>query len=533
MAAPYQPGYSQLNSGRFGFRFKPEPFVDNITPAYGMDADKNVSPPPNMNVNPNQQSQTMQFQNPGNNDNNDDNYQQAANQNRLNVAGSYGYDEVGKTNPMGLLPGGSFLTKFLYGKDSKFNFGEPGTTDTAGNIFAESPASGINRSYDPITGAPVGYKDSSDWSKSWTGLGTEEGLGGPSSSYGQLRAAGVNPIAAGLGSYEDSSHYIPREDRNYGLTPANLAGINDTGARLRYNTYLQNPDLIPNFEGAPWTDEPYDETPYNISKEQLGFDGSRMEGSGLRNYDPATAQFMDRSLIGTQDAIPGSVVWLEDSGQYGVVNENGTISTPQGTVVQTGGEWDPNKENEDGSKGGWINQKSLWSGNSRKSKEIDSDLDPNTINNKPGGINPLDEGFLPDEIINDPWNNMYGDGRGYEPNWSSSFSNNPTNIGQHPSQYIEDSWVNPTEDINSTSNINTNWSNDVYDPVGDSFDEPYDTEPSYDTHDSWGGGDTFDDGSGYEDSHNYNEPSVEESYSYDEGNWWNKGGQIPNRAGGK
>jgi len=531
MAAPYQPGYSQLNSGRFGFRFKPEPFVDNITPAYGMDADKNVSPPPNMNVNPNQQSQTMQFQNPGDN-NDDDNYQQAANQNRLAVASSYGYDEVGKSNPMGVLPGGSFLTNFLYGKDAKFNFGQPGTTDTAGNIFAESPASGINRSYDPITGAPVGYKDPSDWGKSWTGLGTEEGLGGPSSSYGQLRAAGVNPIASALGSYEDSSYYIPWEDRQYGVTPANLAGINDTGARLRYNTYLQNPDLIPNFEGAPWTDEPYDETPYNISKEQLGFDGSRMEGSGLRNYDPATAQFMDRSLLGTQDAIPGRVVQLRD-GRYGVVNEDGTVQTSTGTLIQTGGTWNPDLLDDEGNKsGGWENRISLLGSRdpNKITGEIDSGFDPNTINNKPGGIDPLDEGFLPDEIIYDPWNNMYGDGRGYEDTF------NPTNIGQHPSQYIEDSWINPTEDIYSTSNIDTTIDDYKADTTSDGWtDEPgYDTESSSNISNS----SSFNEGAegdvvGGSDSVSFSDDAqYTDPWGGDEG-WWNKGGQIPNKAGGK
>ena len=549
MAAPYQPGYSQLNSGRFGFRFKPEPFVDNITPAYGMDADKNVSPPPNMNVNPNQQSQTMQFQNPGNNDN-DDNYQQAANQNRLNVAGSYGYDEVGKSNPMGLLPGGSFLTNFLYGKDSKFNFGQPGTTDTAGNIFAESPVSGVTRSYDPIGGDPVGYTSPSDWVKSWTGLGTEEGLGGPSSSYGQLRAAGADPINSALGSYEGSSYHIPWEDRNYGVTPAGLAGINDTGSRLRYNTYLQNPDLIPNFEGAPWTDEPYDETPYNISKGQLGFDGSRMMGSGLRNYDPATAQFMDRDLIGTDEAIPGRVVRFKD-GRKGVVNEDGTIQTPTGTVIQTGGNWNPNLLDEDGNKsGGWENRVSL-------------------LGSRTGDYNMLDsipEGDGTNNNINDPWNNMYGDGSGYEPNWSSSFSNNPTNIGQHPSQYIEDNWnINPTEDIYSTrsDNLNTNWSNDVYNPVdnlnanwsNDTYNpandptiNDYTIEPSNEWHDEPGydtesssnisNSGSFNEGAegnvvdGSNSVSFSNDAQETDPYGGDEG-WWNKGGQIPNRAGGK
>ena len=489
MAAPYQPGYSQLNSGRFGFRFKPEPFVDNITPAYGMDGDKNVSPPPNMNVNPNVQSQTMQYQNPGDNE---QQQQAAQDQNRLEVAGSYGYDEVGKANPLGLLPGGSFLTNFLYGEDAKFNFGQPGTTDTAGNIFQTSPTSGLNRSYDPITGAPVGYAG-----------GPSDVWGGVTDSYSKLRDAGVNPIASALGSYENSSYYIPWEDRNYGVTPAGQAGIMDTGSRLRANTAYFNPNLIDSY-GTVLDAEGF--SPYSISKEQLGFDGTRMEGSGLQAYDPEKAQFMDRDLLGSDYATPGAVVYLKDSGQYGVVNQDGTISTPTGTVIQTGGEWDPNKLDDEGNPtGGWVNQTSLLGSRT------------------------------PDDKIN-PWEGRPGEGSGYEDDTKpGSFT--PTNqitdadLGLQPN-------VNPTESIYATSTINTNWSDDIYDPVSDYqidntwTDEPYDPEPSFDTHDSWGGGDTFDDGSGYEDSHNYNEPSADD-YSYDEGSWWNTGGQIPNRAGGK
>ena len=415
MAAPYQPGYSQLNSGRFGWRYKPEPFVDNVTPAYGMDADKNVTPPPNMNVNPNAQSQTMQYQNPGDNDN-EQQYQAAQNQNRLEVAGSYGY-EPGKTNPLGLLPGGSFLTSFLYGKDNpKYNFGEAGTTDAYGNVFAESPTSGLNRSYDPITGAPVGYAG-----------GTGDLWGGVTDSYSKLREAGVNPIASALGSYENSSYYIPWEDRNYGVTPAGQAGIMDTGSRLRTNTAYYNPNLIDSY-GTVLDEEGF--SPYNISKEQLGFDGSRMDSSGLDAYDPETAQFMDRDLLGTENAIPGQVVYLKDSGQYGVVNEDGTVSTPSGTVIQTGGEWDPNKLDDEGNPtGGWINQTSL-------------------LNSRTGDYNMLDS-IPEDDGTSDP---------GIDPG------------------------------IDSEMDVN------------------------FETYDSWG--------------------STSDDY-YDDGDYWNKGGQIPNRAGGK
>jgi len=76
--------------------------------------------------------------------------------------------------------------------------------------------------------------------------------------------------------------------------------------------------------------------------------------------------------------------------------------------------------------------------------------------------------------------------------------------------------VNPTD-----SNVNTNWSNEIDSNMLDSipedngtFDPGIDSEMNvnFETHDPWGG--TSDD-------------------YYEEGNFWNKGGQIPNRAGGK
>jgi len=520
MAAPYQPGYSQLNSGRFGFRYKPEPFVDNITPAYGMDGDKNVSPPPNMNVNPNVQSQTMQYQNPGDNE---QQQQAAQDQNRLEVAGSYGY-EPGKANPLGLLPGGSFLNNFLYGEDAKFNFGEAGTTDAAGNIFQTSPTSGLDRSYDPITGAPVGYASPSDWYGSWTGLGTEEGLGGPNSSYGQLRAAGENPIASALGSYENSSYYIPWEDRNYGITPANLAGINDTGARLRYNTSYLNPDLITNYdmEGAlnPEENDEYDL--YNISKGQLGFDGSRMESSGLRAYDPTNAQFMDRSLIGTQGAIPGQVVYLKDSGQYGVVNESGTISTPSGTVIQTGGTWNPDYEDHDGNRGRWENQISLLNSRDPEKAALDeqwkADLAPGGWTDEPGYETPTTDisGYTVDTTPGG-----WTDEPGYDtfnPGIDSEYTNSGYTVDTEPGGWTDE----PDYDT-------TNWN----DTVGQNYDAPTNTESSSNLSSSVNEGAEGNVVEGGE--HDHSSPSSEGLGQADDdwGSWFNTGGQIPNRAGGK
>ncbi len=537
MAVPYQPGYSQLNSGKFGFRYKADPFVDNITPAYGMDGDRNVSPPPNMNTNPNVSQQTMQYENPGNNE---AQQQTSQNQNRVNVAGSYGYNEVGKSNPMNLLPGGSYLSDFLYGQDAKFNFGQSGTTDTAGNIFQESPASGINRSYDPITGAPVGYASSSDWYGSWTGLGTEEGLGGPSSSYGQLRAAGENPISSALGSYEDSSYYIPWEDRNYGVTPAGQAGIMDTGSRLRYNTFQQNPDLIPDYTlGAANTMAPGAMNPgdfsragelYNMPLTDLGFDGSRMESSGQQAYDPTNAQFMDRSLIGTDEAIPGQVVYLKDSGQYGVVNESGTISTPSGTVIQTGGTWNPDYEDHDGNRGRWENQVSLL--NSRTPDSQISGWEGRTgegsgyeDGTKPGSFTPTDTWYDSGYTV-DTTPGGWTDEPGYEtpttfnPGINSEYTN-PANIGMHPSEYTDPvGWTDTSDYTVDTT------------PGGWTDEPDYDTESSSDLSSSVNEGAEGNvvDGSdsvSFSDDSQYTDP-----WGGDEG-WWNKGGQIPNRAGGK
>ena len=523
MAVPYQPGYSQLNSGKFGFRYKADPFVDNITPAYGMDGDRNVSPPPNMNTNPNVSQQTMQYENPGNSE---QQQQASQDQNRLNVAGSYGYNEVGKSNLTNLLPGSSYLSDFLYGQDAKFNFGQSGTTDTAGNIFQESPASGINRSYDPITGAPVGYASPSDWYESWTGLGTKEGLGGPSSSYGQLRAAGENPISSALGSYEDSSYYIPWEDRNYGVTPAGKAGIMDTGSRLRSNTAYFNPDLIDPMNNEIFDEEGY--SPYDISKGQLGFDGSRMESSGLQAYDPTNAQFMDRSLIGTDEAIPGQVVYLKDSGQYGVVNESGTISTPSGTVIQTGGTWNPDYEDHDGNKGRWENQVSLL--NSRTPDSQISGWEGRT-----GEGSGYEDGTKPGSFTpTDTWQNY-----NFNPGIDSEYTN-PTNSN------INANWSNDT--YNPVDTLNADWSNDTYNPANDPTIDDYTIEPSNEWHDEPGydtesssnisNSSSFNEGAegnvvdGSNSVSFSNDAQETDPYGGDYG-WWNTGGQIPNRAGGK
>jgi hypothetical protein len=132
---------------------------------------------------------------------------EAYNQARINQAQSYGYTQ-GVQNPAGIVRAvpvvGNFMADSLnMGQDSKYTYGDPGTYDAQGNVFADK-----GRAYDPITGAPAQSYTKMTGEDSWLGnaygVGTEGGLFGSDSGYGKLRAAGESPVSSFLGSYDNS-----------------------------------------------------------------------------------------------------------------------------------------------------------------------------------------------------------------------------------------------------------------------------------------------------------------------------------------
>ena len=185
-----------------------------------------------------------------------------------NVAAASGYPQ-GTSSPLGLIPGMSLL-KGPLGLNTNDTFGNQGTADSQGNVFAPN-SSGINRAYDPITGrvVPGVAANLGSGIKTW------------SDSYGKLRGHGDGPIEAALGSY-DGSVYKQMDD-NPGMTisegrAARLRGdgspIRSTAGQITQNTRLgsgNNPGVLnsselnnnPNAEGV------------GITPSQIGFDGSR------------------------------------------------------------------------------------------------------------------------------------------------------------------------------------------------------------------------------------------------------------------
>ena len=184
MAIPYQPNYKL--QPKTGFRYSAQPFVPpqqpiNAPPPLGLDGSAAAAPP----VMGGQQGPA--YANDPFSDNNQPN-----NQLRINQAQSYGYTQ-GVQNPAGIVRTvpviGNFMADSLnMGQDSKYTFGNPGTYDQAGNVFADK-----GKAYDPITGSPApSYATSKDY------------INNVGDSYTKLRGAGENVISSALGSYDNS-----------------------------------------------------------------------------------------------------------------------------------------------------------------------------------------------------------------------------------------------------------------------------------------------------------------------------------------
>ena len=208
MPIPYQPTYSL--QPKYGFRYGPSSFAPPqapiAPPPAGLQGSPATPPPvmgtqqgtaaPAYTQDPLQAGGDLQNQ-----------QAEAYNQARINQAQSYGYTQ-GVQSPAGIVRAvpvvGNFMADSLsMGQDSKYTYGDPGTYDAQGNVFADK-----GRAYDPITGAPAQSYTKMTGEDSWLGnaygVGTEGGLFGSDSGYGKLRAAGESPVSSFLGSYDNS-----------------------------------------------------------------------------------------------------------------------------------------------------------------------------------------------------------------------------------------------------------------------------------------------------------------------------------------
>lgn len=238
--------------------------------------------------------------------------------NRIPQAQSLGY-QAGTQNPMagilGVMPVGSVLADALdINKD--YTYGSYGTYDPEGNVFGTT-----GRAYDPVTGRPAqSYGSPSDWLGGWLGIGTPEGALGSSSSYGKLRAAGEDIPNSLLGSYDNSIYRQQAQQPGLSIVGARAARMRGEGApfetiagQIGINTQIARGD----YTGL--SDDDIDRMQgTSITAAQLGF-GPNMA---------APSNISGKFGTGT-----GDIVGLDGSMGLGVINENGTISSPTGTVV--------------------------------------------------------------------------------------------------------------------------------------------------------------------------------------------------------
>ncbi|MDC3283276.1 hypothetical protein OAV41_01750 [Planctomycetota bacterium] len=212
--------------------------------------------------------------------------------------------------------------------------GSFGSYDVEGNVYGQDMTTGeaSGKKYDPITGEKMGYATPSDYFSDVYGYGTEDGLFGESSGYGKLRAAGYDPVQSLLGSYEASTAYIPRSDRMSGISPGSKQGVLTTMGKVRSNTLAakgMDDSLL-------LDDQPEVGGGYGITPEEMGFSKN---SPGYELALKSSGQF---------GMNPGDIAQTAN-GQYGIVNDQGAVVTPTGTVVQgdivdaagnkTGGTW--------------------------------------------------------------------------------------------------------------------------------------------------------------------------------------------------
>jgi len=328
---PYQPTYAV--NPKYGFRYLSQPYVPNVTspsqPLQGLDGSLAAAPavlgtqqgtyggdntPPTIDKVPAAQASGYQ-------------------QGRQDIAGGLGTMLGAATGIpfLGTIAGAAAQKLDQSGKPPVGSFG---TYDVEGNVYGQDMTTGemSGKRYDPITGEKAGYSSPSNYFSDVYGYGTEDGLFGESSSYGKLREAGYDPVQSILGSYEASTAYIPRSDRMSGISPASKQGVLTTMGKVRSNTLAakgMDDSLL-------LGDQPEVGGGYKITPETIGFSPNT---PGYELALNSSGQFgMD----------PGDIAKTA-SGQTGVINDQGAIVTPTGTVVQgdivdaagikTGGTW--------------------------------------------------------------------------------------------------------------------------------------------------------------------------------------------------
>ena len=229
MAIAYQPNYKL--QPKTGFRYSAQPFAPaqqpiNAPPPLGLDGSA-AAPPPVMGSGQGS-SAPMYAQDPYG-DNGGGNLQ-ANNQARINQSQSYGYTP-GNQNPAGIIRGIPFVGNAMadslnISQDAKYTFGNPGTYDQAGNVFADK-----GKAYDSLTGQPAAsYNSSSDY------------INNLGNSYNKLRGAGVGPIGSALGSYDNSVYKQMDMDPSLTLEGARAARRRGANSPIKNfaNTLTQN-----------------------------------------------------------------------------------------------------------------------------------------------------------------------------------------------------------------------------------------------------------------------------------------------------
>ena len=256
----------------------------------------------------------------------------SGNVDRTNVAQGYGYERgTGNVAGLGSLLGAATGIPFVGGLASKGmdalglpgDYGEHGTTDAMGNIYGSE-----GRAYDPVTGRAVGsYGNSSDFKNAAFG------------GYQNLRDAGLNPIEAGLGSYENSI-YNPAYQRGSDAASraarlrggaASEHGITSTAGIINQNTFGQN--TVGGLDAA----EDY---------------GQRPDTGGMRPVTGEMLGFDDSRAFSADQASQNTGQWGHNTGDIaatefgpGVINDSGQIEHAGGTVVALTDTRNPGGEN--------------------------------------------------------------------------------------------------------------------------------------------------------------------------------------------
>ena len=165
----------------------------------------------------------------------------AASADRRAAAESLGY-EVGQTSPASAAAGALGILSPIPGLGTAANFAvdKLGLDETSGpqrgDFGTIDPGTGAvygpdGRAYDPVSGAALNVYDSAE------DFGTNL-----QDSYSGLRDAGVSPVQAGLGSYQNSIHSIGRGARDQGVTAAShFGGLKNIAGEQSIQNLLDDP----------------------------------------------------------------------------------------------------------------------------------------------------------------------------------------------------------------------------------------------------------------------------------------------------